>query len=110
MTDADTTYPDLQSRLELLSGMYQAAISQRDKAEAALAEAMSAIKHSVEVVFPALDAARADADALARTLDHACTVLEMMQVGYRLDPRDARALIVNAEEGRAALAAHGALK
>ena len=52
------------------------------------------------------DAARVHADRLAEALDRAVIVLEMMQTGYRLDARDAAALVGRADEGRRALRHH----
>lgn len=52
----------------------------------------------------------ADADRLAETLLAAVIVLEMMQTGYRLDARDAAALVGRADDGREALRQHDAAK
>ena len=87
---------------------YAAMVVQRTmERDAALHNLESMIATANEVAGQR-DAARADAERLAEALDHARAVIMMMQTGYRLDARDAAALVAREDEATAVLAAHEA--
>jgi hypothetical protein len=82
------------------------ALVQGDPSMAVYWQSFTAQQEARHIAEAERAAARADAERLAEALRRAHRVVQMMQTGYRLDARDAAALVGAEDQALAALALH----